>query len=136
MEVPESIVNSFHDSLYEDTVSYLKSSGKATDEHIKEKEKDIRESTKKDATSQVKLIYILDKIAEKEGIEVTEDEISQQIAATAARTGKTPDEIRKFLDEKNRWLDFKYRMRNDKLTKFLIEKAEVKEVEAGAEGKT
>jgi trigger factor len=133
IDVPESIVNNFHDALYEDTVSYLKSSGKATDEHIKEKEKDIKESTKKDAISQVKLLYILEGVAEKEKIEVSEDEINQQINATSVRTGKKPEEVRKFLEEKNKWWDFKYRLRNDKITKFLLEKAEVKEVEVRPE---
>lgn len=133
MNIPDSVVNNFHDALYEDTVSYLKTSGRATDDVIKEKEKDIKESTKKDAISQVKLIYILDGIADKEGIEVSDDEINQQLNATAVRTGKSPEDIRKFLDEKNKWWDFKYRLRNDKLTKFLIEKADIKEVEVRPE---
>lgn len=135
IDVPESVVNSFHDILYEDTVTHLKNTGRATDELIKEKEKDLKESTRRDAVSQVKLIYILDGIADKEGIDITEDEINKQIEATAARTGKKQEEVKKFLEDKNKWWDFKYRMRNDKLTKFLLDKADVKEVEIKPEDK-
>lgn len=133
IDVPESVINSMHDALYEDTVSYLKNSGKATDELIKEKEKDLKESTRRDAVSQVKLIYILDNIANKENVVVGEDEVNKQIEITAERTGKKAEEIRKTLDEKDRWQDFKYRMRNDKLTKFLLEKADIKEIEVSPE---
>jgi len=129
IDVPDSVVDSFHDMIYEENVSYLKNSGKATDEHIKEKEKDLKESARRDAVSQVKLMYIINGIAEKENVQVGDEEINAQVLTTANRTGKTPEEIRGYLTKNDKWWDFAYRMRNDKLTKLLQEKADVTEVE-------
>lgn len=125
LDVPESVVDSFHNVIYEDTVSYLKSAKGATDELIKEKESDLKESTRRDAVSQVKLVYILDSIANKENIDITEEEINNRIDDVAKRSGKKPEEIRQHLDKNDKWWDFKYRLRNEKLTKFLLEKANV-----------
>lgn len=127
LDVPESVVTSFHNVIYEDTVSYLKSAKGATDELIKEKEADIKESTKRDAVSQAKLIYILEGIANKEGIDITEDEINERVELVAKRNGKKPEEIRGYLDKNDKWWDFKYRLRNEKLTKFLLDKANIVE---------
>lgn len=127
IDVPESVVDSFHNVLYEDTVSYLKNTKGATEELIKEKEADLKESTRRDAVSQVKLIYILEGIANKEGIDVSEDEINNRIEEIAKRNNKKPEEIRQYLDKNDKWWDFKYRLRNEKLTGFLLEKANIVE---------
>lgn len=129
IDVPQSMVGSFHNVIYEDTVSYLKKTKGATDELIKEKESELKESTKKDATSQVKLIYILDSIAIKEGVDVTEEELNDRVGTIAKQSNKKEEEIRAYLDKDDKWWDFKYRLRNEKLTNFLLSKAEIKEVE-------
>lgn len=127
IDVPESVVDSFHDVLYEDAISYLKSTGRATEEFIKEKEADLKESTRRDAISQVKLVYILEGIANKEGIDVTADEIDKRIEEIAKRNNKKPEEIRQYLDREDKWWDFRYRLRNEKLTRFLLDKANIVE---------
>ena len=133
IEVPDGVVDSFHNALYEDTVANLKKTGRATDDLIKEKEKDIKETTRRDAVSQVKLVYILDAIAAKEKIEVSPDEITGRIGQIAGNSGKTDAEIRKYLDKDNKWWDFKYRLRNEKLTNYLVEKAVITEVMADSD---
>lgn len=127
LDVPDSVVDSFHNVIYEDTVTYLKNTRGATDELIKEKDADLRESTRRDAVSQVKLVYILDKIADKENIDLTEEEIDVRLDEIAKRNNKKPEEIRQYMDKNEKWWDFRYRLRNEKLTKFLLEKANVVE---------
>ena len=133
IEMPDSVVDSFHNALYEDTVANLKKSGRANDEFIKEKEKDIKETTRRDAVAQVKLIYILDAVAAKEKVEVSQDEINGRVEKVAGDSGKTGGEIRKYLDKDNKWWDFKYKLRNEKLINYLLEKAKITEIDADAD---
>lgn len=133
IDVPDSVVDNYHNVLFEDTVSYLKNSGRANDEQIKEKEKDIKESTKKDAVNQVKLIYIFEAIAQKENIVVTDEELNNRIELLAKQSNKKVDEIRETLDKNNKMWDFKFKSRNEKLTKFLLDNAKIEEVEVKPE---
>jgi len=52
-----------------------------------------------DAAERVKLAQILDQIAEAEGIEAGDREVSERIAKVSAERGLTPDELRRQLGE-------------------------------------
>ena len=129
LDVPQSVVDSFDDAIYKDKVSWLKSSGKASDELIKEKDTEIRTDTRKEAVDQVKLLYILEEIANKEKIEITDSEINSRIEEICKQSGKNEREIRDYLDKNDGWWNFKYKLRNERLINFLLDKAKPKEVE-------
>lgn len=128
LDVPQSVVDSFDDVIYKDKVSWLKNSGKASDELIKEKDAEIRTDTRKEAVGQVKLLYILEEIANKEKIETTDSEINNRIEEICRTSGKNEKEIRDYLDKNEGLWNFKYKLRNEKLINFLLDKAKIKEV--------
>jgi len=136
LELPQSVVDSFDDAIYKDTVSMLKASGRATDELIKEKDTEIRADTHKQAVDNAKLVYILQDISTKEKLDVSGADVDKAIAESAKRNGKAEEEIRDYLDKENKMWDFKYRMQNEKLMNFLLENANVEQVTGKEEEKT
>lgn len=126
LSVPPSVVSSFEQAIYEDTISWLRNSRKANDELIKEKDAEIKTASRKDAVKQVKMIYIFEGIAGKENISALDTETENYIRELSAKTGKNEKEIKDYLDKEDKWWNIKYRIRSDKIIDFLLNKAEVK----------
>ncbi|MFH2070838.1 MAG: trigger factor [Elusimicrobiota bacterium] len=76
VELPESLVNDEEERLVEETVKRLKSRGAGADAIEKQKEA-IRKSAQSEAKESLKLMSILNSIAEQENITVEESEIKQ-----------------------------------------------------------
>jgi trigger factor len=87
--------------------------------------KELEENAEKQAVRQVKVFFILDKIAQVEKIYLKEEDLEKRIEEMAAQYKKTKEEIRKHL-EKDRMLDeMAVNMRNAKVMEFLLKEAKV-----------
>lgn len=70
-----------------------------TDDMLKEKEKELVEGAGGLAAHRLKTNFILSRIAEREKIDVTRDDLQAAIRAEAARYNVSPDKMRKELEE-------------------------------------
>lgn len=91
---------------------YLKSIGKSEDEFI--------EHLKNNAKKKIKIDYILNYIAEKENIKVTENELEEVIEDIASSEGKDVKEVKRVLNRENFIDDLRRKILINKVREFLI----------------
>jgi trigger factor len=120
--VPDTLVENILDSYIEDTKNQNPKRQLPKEFDTEE----FRKTKRVDAILQVKWYLIRDKIIVAEKIEVSDDDLLPVIEADAKKYNLPVDKIRSVY-EKNP--DVKYRILDDKLMKFLIDNAKVKEVE-------
>src|SRR5216117_3658117 len=72
-----------------------------TDEMLKEKEKELIDGAASLAANRLKTNFILHRIAERENIQVTKDDVDLRIRQEAARYDISPDKMRKELQQKD-----------------------------------
>jgi len=81
---------------------------------------ELRDSVKADAEDSVKVTFIVDAIAKKEKITVSDNEVSEVIYYEAMKNGQNPQEIMKHYQENNLLAAAKMGMIEDKLLSKLI----------------
>lgn len=96
------------------------------------KEEEIEEALKKHAGESreamirnLKERFILEHVAQKEKIFVTEEEIDERIQAMASQAGRHPHEMRAYLEEHEMLAPLRRSMREEAAREFLISKAKV-----------
>ncbi len=89
------------------------------DEMLKGKEKELVEGAGSLAAHRLKTNFILHRIAEQEGIEVSREEIDQQVRREAARYSVSVDKMRKELKEHDGWDAFAEQILLGKTLDFL-----------------
>src|SRR6266404_3925112 len=72
-----------------------------TDEMLKEKEKELIDGAAGLAANRLKTNFILNRIAEREKVQVTKDDVDLRITQEAARYDISPDKMRKELQQKD-----------------------------------
>jgi len=127
-DLPETIVNEatragVHNIVQE---NHQRGVGK---EVIEENKDRIYANAKVDAEMRVKANYILSKIAEKEGIKVTEQELSRQVAALATQQKVKPQKLAQQLKDNGGIYQVQEEILNSKVIDLLEEKANVTEVD-------
>jgi trigger factor len=88
----------------------------------------LREDFRGEATKRLKGGIILDAIAEREGIEVEGEDLSEEIESMAKAFGTTPNAMRERLEKENGMDDLRQRIRVDKTLSYLLNQCEVEEV--------
>lgn len=83
----------------------------------------LRDGQREAALREVKASLILDKIAEVEKIEVTDEELEREIAGVAKQTDQTPDEVRARLTRDGALDRIRNRIRNEKALEFLYRRS-------------
>ncbi len=100
-----------------------------------EKEKEqIYSAATKGAKERVKLDFVLQKIAEKEDIKVSQQEIAQRISYLAALYQIPAEKFAKDLQKRNGLIEIYDQIMNEKVVEFLQQNAKVEEVPVTAEG--
>ena len=127
VEVPASVTDNYAQALYDDTIANLKRSGVDSEKYIKEKDAELKETTRKEAVDQVKLVYILNEIAQQEEIEVTEEEIKSHMKELAERNNKSVAEIEQYMEKENHKTNLTHNLRREKIVSFLLDKAKLTE---------
>jgi trigger factor len=67
--------------------------------------------------------FVLEEIARKEKIFVTEDDVDLRIQAMAGSSGRTPHEIRAYLEDREMLAPLRRSMREEKVRELLLSKA-------------
>ena len=127
-DLPETIVNEATRAAVHNIVqqNHQRGVGKEIIEENKDK---IYANAKTDAEVRVKANYILSKIAEKEGIKVTDKELSRQVAAMAAQQKVKPQKLAQQLKDNGTIYQVQEEIMNAKVIDLLEEKAKVTEID-------
>ena len=97
-------------------------------ERIDENLTELQAAADEEARIQLKLEFILAKIAEEKGLEVGDEEVNARIAEMARQTGRRPERLRQELDADGSLSVVYLSLRDEKVLDFLLDKANVTEV--------
>jgi trigger factor len=88
---------------------------------------DFREKQRSPAADTVRGTLIVDTIANKEGVEATEEDVANEIAKFAERSGRTPAAVRARLEKDGALDRLRAGVRREKTMKWLLEHSNVVE---------
>ena len=123
-EVPPGLVERQRERLTQDFQVRLMLAG-VPEEQVNERLAHYTEQLKTNAVRQVKLSFILDRIAEQEQVGITQEEIVERLWTLAKRWGKDPVQVRQLLDQKGQWSSVLSAIRQDKTMRLVMDAARV-----------
>jgi len=127
IDVPEGIVEKEIDVMVNQEASKLTPAEIKELQENSEKLQEFRNKFKDEAKDRVKLTFIVDELAKKEGISVSDEEITQVLFYEALMQGQNPQELIKYYQENNLLPVLKMNLAEEKLlNKLLEEKAKGK----------
>jgi trigger factor len=100
-----------------------------TREQIEEQLEELKTSSEQQAKEQLKAFFIMDKVAEKLGIEVTDEEINGRIAQLAIERNQRPERLKDEMSRDGSLGQFRLQVREEKCIAKLLESAKITEVE-------
>ena len=118
-EVPPRLVARQMERLTRDFKARLLLSG-VPEAQVEEKVKELSQELHTGAARQVKLSFLLDRIAGQESIGVTEQELVERLWQLAGRWKKDPTEVRKIFDAQGLWPSVLSAIRQEKTIAFLL----------------
>ena len=121
--VPESLVEHQVDVRLERGLRALAMQGMRAGDMKKMDLAKLRDGQREGARKEVKASLLLDKIADREKIEVSDEEVVQEIDALAKHTQQTPDEVRARLTRDGALDRIRNRIRSDKTLDFLFRRS-------------
>jgi trigger factor len=104
-----------------------------TEEDISKNQEDLIRSAEEQAKNNVKVMFLLDQIAEKEGVTVSDDELTRHVAMIAYRQGRPLKKVAREFRDRNAFPELRHDIRVSKTIALLRENAVINEVEAPAE---
>ncbi len=105
-------------------------------QQVEEQMEQLRAGSEEQAKEQLKTFFIMDKVADKLEIEVTEEEINGHIAQIAIQRGQRPEKMKEQMERDGSLAQFRMDVRQNKCINQLLETADITEQEAkGAEAK-
>jgi len=125
-DVPPRLVERQAERLKRDFQVRLLLSG-LPEEQAQEKLTTYTEQLRTAASRYVKLAFILERIADREGLSVTQDELVERLWKLAKRWGKDPAEVRRLLDAQGLWPSVHSSIRQEKTTELLLRVAQIEE---------
>ena len=105
-------------------------------EQVEQQMERLRAGSEEKAVEQLKLFFIMDKIAEKFEISVTDEEINGHIAQIAAYRGRRPEKMRDEMMRDGSLAQFTLQVREQKCVEKILEKAKITDVAAEKAAKT
>ena len=128
LEVPEALVDRQVTMMLESTKQRL-ASQRLSLEIMGMTDDSYKAQFRETARDQVKGSLLLDAVAEKETIEVTDEDIAAQVAEIAVQTKQDPEKVAHLYQTNERAKDnLTAQMREDKAVQFLLERAKVTEL--------
>ena len=104
-------------------------------EQIDEQMDQLRAGSEERAKEQLKTFFIMDKVAEKLGIDVTDEELNGHIANLAIQQGQRPERLREQMAREGTLAQFRLEIRQSKCIAKLLESAKITEVQGKKEPK-
>lgn len=129
-ELPESAVAQETRNVVYDLVRENQKRGISREMIEQEKDK-IYSAAAQGAKERVKVSFLLQKIAEKENIKVSQEEVAQRIQALAAMYQIPPDKFIKDLQKRNGVMEVYDQIASDKVLELLQQNAKIEDVPAG-----
>jgi len=124
-DLPESVVSQEVELALRNKVQQMSEDEIAELRDNEEKVNELREELRADAAKSVKATFIVDALAKKEGIEVTDQEMMQTIFYEAMSMGQDPQQTFEYYKKQNLLPAIKMAMIEDRLlTKLLNDKNE------------
>ncbi len=114
-DLPKNIVEQEIDMAFRNAYAQMSEEERKEYQDNTEKVKEKREELRKDAENSVKLTFIVDELAKKEGIEVTDQELVSTIYFEALQTGREPKALLDMYKEQGLLPAVKMAMVEDKL---------------------
>jgi len=93
---------------------------------------ELRTGAQEETARELKLFFIMEKLAEKIEVEVGEGELNSQIAAIAQRQGRRFDRVRDELAKEGGLMSLYLQIRDEKLVDQLVSKAKITETQPAA----
>ena len=124
-EVPTSLVKAELEYLVQDYARQLENYGIKPNRDMLAAAAQGLEDT---AVKNVRVMFVINKIAEKEGIKVEEEEINKEIEEMAKLYNTTPQQLKKTLEEQGLINNITYALLKKKVLDFLREKANITEL--------
>jgi trigger factor len=118
-EVPESLVDRQIDLRLERGLRALAAQGMKMEDMKKMDLPRLRAGQREQAVQDVKSALLLERIADEEKIEVSEDEVNREISALAVQAKQTPEAVRARLTEDGGLDRIRNRIRSEKTLDFL-----------------
>ncbi len=125
-EVPPSLVASQARRILKERAMELMSQG-VPSEQVQERAEFLADQAKLDALKQIKLFFILRRIAAAEGISAGEEEVNARIEALAGRMGATADQVHKDLEARDLLEELVWSVIRTKVFDLLLKEADVKD---------
>jgi trigger factor len=101
-------------------------------QQVEEQMEQLRAGSEEQAKEQLKTFFIMDKVADKLEIEVTEEEINGHIAQVAVQRGQRPEKMKEQMERDGSLAQFRMDIRQNKCINKLLESADITETGAGA----
>jgi trigger factor len=99
-------------------------------EQVDEQMEQLRAGSEEQARQQLKTFFIMDKVAEKLEIDVTEEEINGHIAQVAIQRGQRPEKLKEQMERDGSLSQFRLDIRQSKCISKLLESANITEQQA------
>ncbi len=96
-------------------------------QQIEEQMEQLRAGSEEQAKQQLKTFFIMDKVAEKLEIEVSEEEINGDIARVAIQRGQRPEKLKEQMERDGSLAQFRLDVRQSKCISKLLETANIAE---------
>ena len=123
-EVPESMVEGQAKGLVSNTKLRLATQGVDL-KNLNVSEEKLQEDYREMAKRQVRTFLILEKIANQEGISVTDDETEEHLKEISERTNQKFDVMKRYYEKNGLIPELKAGITTDKTLNFLLQKAEI-----------
>ena len=127
-DLPETLVNAETRSVVYNIVAENQQRGVAR-EVIDQQKDEIFNAARKTAQERVKASFVFGKIAHKEGIRVTNEDLNARVTLLARRYQMTPDKFAKELEKNGGWREIASQILNEKVVDFLQQNARIEDVE-------
>lgn len=98
-------------------------------QQVEEQMEQLRAGSEDQAREQLKTFFIMDKVADKFEIEVTEEEINGHIAQLAVQRGQRPEKMKEQMERDGSLAQFRMDIRQNKCINQLLESADITETE-------
>lgn len=125
-EVPSSLVARQLDFMVEDTKKHLLEKG-FKKEDLDKQDEEFKKKFKDEAVRRVRLLFILDDIADKENIETTDDDVKEAYKSISAQTGQPEDTVKNYYEKEDMVESLKDKVRESKVIQFLLKNAQITE---------
>jgi trigger factor len=132
IDLPDGMVEVEIDGLLQALAQMLGAQGMSLENYMKANDLDpdaMRGQFREQAERNLAMRLGLDAVASAEGLEVTEEERTEEVERLAARMGREPEDVRSSIEEGSAWKSVDGDILRSKALDFLVERAEVTERE-------